>query len=98
MDTEFNQEQFDKETAKLDAELALGDDLAELSQYMEIREALDEATKHGFEYGHGFEDGFWQGREIMVKYDVARSQAITDGYAKIKKLLGLDSLEKTLER
>ena len=46
--------------------------IARASQVMEIYELFDNAAAAGMEYGQGYQDGFWAGRRLDAKYQLAK--------------------------
>ena len=46
--------------------------IARASQVMEIYELFDNAAAAGLEYGQGYQDGFWAGRRLDAKYQLAK--------------------------
>jgi hypothetical protein len=68
----------EKELDKLLANLKFEDFLARASQVMEIYEMFDKAAAASSEYGQGYQDGFWAGRALDTKYQLAKVEAIVE--------------------
>jgi hypothetical protein len=62
----------EKELDRLLTQVELDNFLARVSQVMEIYEMFDNAAAAGLEYGQGYQDGFWAGRELDAKYQLAK--------------------------
>ena len=59
------------------------DCLSTASQVMEIYEMFDKAAAVGFCYGQGYQDGFWAGRKLDAKYQLARIKSISEKHNKL---------------
>ena len=68
----------EKELGELLAQVKLDEFLAMASQVMEIYEMFDEAVAAGLEYGQGYQDGFWAGRKLNAKYQLAKIESIVE--------------------
>lgn len=62
----------EKELNKFLTQVELDNFLARASQVMEIYELFDKAAATGSEYGQGYQDGFWAGRRLDAKYQLAK--------------------------
>ena len=68
---------------KMLTQLGLEDFLAHASQVMETYEMFDRAVERGTDYGQGYQDGFWAGRELDAKYQWAKLESITEIISKL---------------
>ena len=68
----------EKELDELLAQGELDDFLARASQVMEIYEMFDKAATVNSEYSQGYQDGFWAGRALDTKYQLAKVEAIVE--------------------
>ena len=59
-------------------QLELEDYLSIASQTMEIYEMFDRATAIDANYGQGYQDGFWAGRQLDAKYQLAKMKSINE--------------------
>ena len=59
-------------------QIELEDCLSRASQAMEIYERFDKAYARGKEYALGYQEGFWAGRELDAKYQLARIESIAE--------------------
>ena len=64
-------------------QLGFEDFLSNASQTMEIYEMFDRAITRGIDYGQGYQDGFWAGRELDAKYQRAKLESITEMMSKL---------------
>ena len=62
----------EKELSKFLTQVELDNFMARASQVMEIYELFDKAAAEGMEYGQGYQDGFWAGRQLDAKYQLAK--------------------------
>ena len=62
-------------------QLELEDYLSMASQTMEIYEMFDKAGAIGSNYGQGYQDGFWAGRQLDAKYQLAKMESIKEKIA-----------------
>jgi len=60
------------------AQLETENYLSMASQTMEIYEMFDKASSVGSNYGRGYQDGFWAGRQLDAKYQLAKMESIKD--------------------
>lgn len=65
--------------------------LSKASQAMEIYEKFDEAHVKGEEYALGFKEGFWAGRELDAKYQLARIESIAEKQETLLEKCGVSS-------
>ena len=63
-------------------QIGFEDFLSNASQTMEIYEMFDKAGAMGSNYGQGYQDGFWAGRELDAKYQRAKVESITEMISK----------------
>ena len=68
---------------KVLTQLGFEDFLSKASQTMEIYEMFDQAVVRGTDYGQGYQDGFWAGRELDAKYQRAKLESITEMISKL---------------
>jgi hypothetical protein len=59
-------------------QVELEDYLSMASQTMEIYEMFDKASAVGSDYGKGYQDGFWAGRKLDAKYQLAKMESIKE--------------------
>jgi len=52
--------------------------LSMASQVMEIYEMFDKAAAISLEYCKGYKDGFWAGRELDAKYQLAKIESMVE--------------------
>lgn len=64
-------------------QLGFEDFLSNASQVMEIYEMFDRAVANGTDYGQGYQDGFWAGRELDAKYQRVKLESITEIISKL---------------
>lgn len=83
---------FRAELDRINTELELENAMSEASEEMEIEEILSRARLHGDSYGAGFEDGFWAGRQLLIKYMQAEREASHEKHSELIKRWGLDKL------
>jgi len=67
-----------EELDRVSNQLQLEDYLAMASQVMEIYEMFDKASAVSSDYGQGYQDGFWAGRKLDAKYQLAKMESITE--------------------
>ena len=67
-----------KELDQVLTQVEMEDYLAMASQTMEIYEMFDKAGAVGSSYGQGFQDGFWAGRKLDAKYQLAKMESIKE--------------------
>jgi hypothetical protein len=67
-----------EELDKLLTQVKFDDFLAKASQVMEIYEMFDKATAVSSEYGQGYQEGFWAGRKLDAKYQLAKVESIME--------------------
>ena len=66
---------FQQELEHLNLELAMEFEMSWASERMEICELFDKAEEGSVDYGQGYADGFWLGRQLLLKYMLAGSEA-----------------------
>lgn len=66
------------ELEKFLAQVEIEDFLSNASQTMEIYELFDQAVTKGTDYDQGYREGFWAGRELDAKYQLARLGSIAE--------------------
>ena len=69
----------------ISTQMELEDCLSKASQAMEIYEMFDKAHTKGKDYATGYKEGFWAGRELDAKYQMAQIDSIVE---KQEDLLG----------
>jgi hypothetical protein len=67
-----------EELDRLLTQLELEDYLSMASQAMEIYEMFDKAGAIGSNYGQGYQDGFWAGRQLDAKYQLAKMKSFKE--------------------
>ena len=67
-----------EELDRILTQLELEDYLSMASQTMEIYEMFDKAGAIGSNYGQGYQDGFWAGRQLDAKYQLAKMESIKE--------------------
>jgi len=67
-----------EELERIVAQLETENYLSMASQTMEIYEMFDKASAIGSNYGRGYQDGFWAGRQLDAKYQMAKMESIKD--------------------
>ena len=67
-----------EELDRILTQLELEDYLALASQTMEIHEMFDKAGNIGSNYGQGYQNGFWAGRQLDAKYQLAKMESIKE--------------------
>ena len=75
---------FQRELEHLNMELALEFEMSWASERMEICELFDNAEKEDGDYSRGYTDGFWAGRQLLLKYMLTNSE---ENEGKHKELL-----------
>jgi len=65
-----------EELDRVMTQVELEDYLSMASQTMEIYEMFDKAGAVGSDYGQGYQDGFWAGRKLDAKYQLAKMESI----------------------
>lgn len=68
----------DEELDRVVTQVELEDYLSMASQVMEIYEMFDKAGDIGSDYGQGFRDGFWAGRKLDAKYQLAKMESVKE--------------------
>lgn len=76
----------------ISAQIELEDCLSKASQAMEIYERFDKAHARGKEYALGYQEGFWAGRELDAKYQLARIESIAEKQETILEKCGASLL------
>lgn len=66
---------FQQELEHLNLELAMEFEMSWASERMEICELFDKAEEESAGYSQGYADGFWLGRQLLLKYMLAGSEA-----------------------
>lgn len=69
-----------KDLDKISAQVDFERELQQASETMEIHEIFDEAQTHGEQYYAGFYDGFWRGRELLLKSISLAQERINELY------------------
>ena len=67
-----------EELGRVSNQLQLEEYLSMASQVMEIYEMFDKAGVIGSDYGQGYQDGFWAGRKLDAKYQLAKMESIKE--------------------
>ena len=67
-----------EELDRILTQLELEDYLSMASQTMEIYEMFDKAGAIDSNYGQGYQDGFWAGRQLDAKYQLAKMESIKE--------------------
>ena len=71
-----------EELNRISAQVEFEDFLSKASQVMEIYELFDSAAAKGLDYARGYADGFWAGRELDAKYQLARIESVVEKHLK----------------
>ena len=69
---------YQQELERLNLELALEFEMSWASERMEICELFEKAEQEGNDYGNGYADGFWAGRELLLKYMLSNTEVNED--------------------
>ena len=84
--------QFKGELDQIWAEIEYEDELSELSEQMEAQEIIDRAYLRSDLFGEGFYDGFFAGRQLFLKYEIARIKSIRQKHGQLSKRWIFDKL------
>ena len=84
--------EFRKELDRINAEMVIEREIAQASEEMQMRELFDEATEHGEAYSQGYQDGFWEGREVLFNHWDMITEASRQKHDELSKRWGLDNL------
>ena len=79
-----------EELARIKAAIMYEDELSHASEDIEISELFNSAKGQCDEYYRGFADGFWDGRELDLRYGIARLKSVFQKYAELEKRFGLN--------
>ena len=80
---------YQKELDRLNLELALEFEMSWASERMEICELFEKAEQEGEGYGPGYSDGFWAGRELLLKYMLSNTEANENKHNELLKRWGI---------
>ena len=80
---------FKADLKRINAEMAFEDELALASEQMEAYELFDQADQCGDIYSKGYREGFWAGRGLQRKLDVARTDSLNQKHEWLRKKWGL---------
>jgi len=84
----MQQTTFKSELAQIASEIDLEDVMADASQEFEVSELMERARLQGLD----FEDGFWLGRNMMLRYDSARYESVKQKHSALNQRWNLDKL------
>ena len=86
---------YQKELERLNLELALEFEMSWASERMEICELFEKAEQEGDDYGNGYADGFWAGRELQLKYMLSNTEVNEDKHNELLIRWGILSEQGT---
>jgi len=67
-----------EELDRISTQLELENYLSMASQTMEIHEMFDKAGAIGSNYGQGYQDRLWAGRQLDTKYQLTKMESIKE--------------------
>ena len=70
-----NYQSYQQDLDRLNMELALEFEMSWASERMEICELFEKAEQEGDDFNNGYTDGFWAGRELLLKYMLSNTEA-----------------------
>ena len=89
---EQNKLTYKQDLAQVESQLDLEDTMSYANQSMEIAEAFDSIRYHTEDYQAGFEQGFWLGRELLLKQETEQSERTTKAYEALSERWGYNKL------
>lgn len=81
--------EYRKELERLNAELELEDEVAKMSDQLEMQETMEKAYENGAEYGKGYSDGFVAGVRFFYEKEATKWKSRQEKYDAFNKRWGL---------
>ena len=78
-----------QELDRLNLELALEFEMSWASERMEICELFEKAEQDGADYNKGYAEGFWAGRELLLKYMLSNTEVNENKHNELLRRWGI---------
>jgi len=81
--------EYHKELERLNAEIELEDEVARVSDQLEMQEIMEQAYQQGEDYGKGYSDGFIAGVRFFYEKEASKWKARQEKYNAFNKRWGI---------